>query len=117
MVQQQVVQAKAQPKRFELFLHMIKTFRLLGALLTDRRVPLVRKLVFLGSIAFLLILFFFPDLLNEAFLSTVLPIVGTVIGVPIDAGVDWVAFTMLIVNFMRFFPHDIVAEHYQRLFS
>ena len=116
MVQQQVVQAQVQPKRFELFFHIIKTFKLLGALLTDRRVSVFRKIAFLGTIAFLLVLLFFPDLLNEAFLSTVLPVVGTVIGVPIDAGVDWAAFAMLMVNFMRFFPNDIVAEHYQRIF-
>ncbi len=117
MVQQQVVQAKAQPKRFELFFHVIKTFKLLGALLTDPRVSVFRKLAFLGSIAFLLAILFFPDLLNEAFLSTVLPVVGTVLGVPVDAGVDWTAFAMLMINFMRFFPNDIVAEHYQRIFS
>ncbi len=117
MVQQQVVQAKVQPKRFELFFHIIKTFKLLGALLTDRRVPVFRKIAFLGSIAFLLVLLFFPDLLNEAFLSTVLPVIGTVIGVPIDAGVDWTAFALLMVNFMRFFPEDIVSEQYQRIFG
>ncbi len=117
MVQQQVIQAKTQPKRFVLFFHIIKTFKLLGALLTDRRVSVFRKLAFLGSIAFLLAILFFPDLLNEAFLSTVLPVVGTVIGVPVDAGVDWTAFALLMVNFMRFFPDDIVAEHYQRIFN
>ena len=117
MIQQQVVQAKLQPKRYELFFHIIKTFKLLGALITDKRVSVLRKFAFLGSIAFLLALLFFPDLVNEAFLSTVLPVVGTVIGVPIDAGVDWTAFALLMVNFMRFFPEDIVSEHYQRIFA
>ncbi len=117
MIQQQVVQAKIQPKRYELFFHIIKTFKLLGALIADRRVSALRKLAFLGSIAFLLALLFFPDLINEAFLSTVLPVVGTVIGVPIDAGVDWTAFALLMVNFMRFFPEDIVSEHYQQIFA
>ena len=117
MMQQQAVQAKVQPKRFELFFHIIKTFKLLGALLTDRRVSVFRKFTFLGSIAFLLVILFFPDLLNEAFLSTVLPVIGTVLGVPFDAGVDWMAFGLLMVNFLRFFPEDIVSEHYQRIFS
>ena len=117
MIQQQVVQANIQPKRYQLFFHLIKTFKLLGALITDRRVSALRKFAFLGSIAFLLALLFFPDLINEAFLSTVLPVVGTVIGVPIDAGVDWTAFALLMVNFMRFFPEDIVSEHYQRIFA
>ena len=117
MIQQQVVQAAVQPKRSELFFHLIKTFHLLGALLTDRRVPFFRKLAFLGLIAFFIAILFFPDLLSEAFLSTILPVIGTVLGVPIDAGVDWMAFALLLVNFMRFFPDDIVSEHYQRIFG
>ncbi len=115
MIQQQ--QQVVQPKRFDIFFHAIKTFKLLGALLADRRIPIFRKLAFLGSIGFLLMLLFFPDLLNEAFLSTVLPVIGTVIGVPIDAGVDWTAFALLLVNFLRFFPPDIVSEHYQQIFG
>ncbi len=115
--QQQVTQVNAQPKRFDIFFHAIKTFKLLGALLVDRRISFFRKFAFLGSIGFLLVLLFFPDLLNEAFLSTVLPVIGTVIGVPVDAGVDWTAFALLIVNFLRFFPSDIVSEHYQQIFG
>ncbi|GAC1390448.1 MAG: hypothetical protein NVS4B11_12480 [Ktedonobacteraceae bacterium] len=117
MIQQQVTQAKVQPKRFDIFFHVIKTFKLIGALLVDRRISFFRKLAFLGTIAFLLVLLFFPDLLNEAFLSTVLPVIGTVLGVPIDAGVDWMAFALLMVNFLRFFPEDIVSEHYQQIFG
>ncbi len=117
MIQQQATQAKAQPKRLDFFFHVIKTLKLIGTLLVDRRVSVFRKLAFLGSIAFLLILLFFPDLLNEAFLSTVLPILGTVLGVPIDAGFDWMAFALLMVNFLHFFPEDIVSEHYQQIFT
>ncbi len=117
MVQQQAAQANIQPKRFDVFFHLIKTFKLIGALLTDRRVSFWRKFAFLGTIVFLLALLLFPDVVNEAFLSTVLPIVGTVIGVPIDAGVDWTAFALLMVNFLRFFPSDIVSEHYQQIFG
>jgi len=117
MEQQATTQAKAQPKRFDIFFHVIKTFRLIGALLIDRRVPFFRKFAFLGLIVFLLVVLFFPDLLGEAFLSTVLPVVGTVLGVPLDAGVDWLAFALLLVNFMHFFPDDIVSEHYQRIFG
>lgn len=117
MMEQQATQANAQPKRFDIFFHVFKTFRLIGALLFDRRVPFLRKFGFLGLIAFLLVVLFFPDLFGEVFLSTVLPIVGTVLGVPIDAGVDWLAFALLLVNFMRFFPESIVSEHYQRIFG
>ncbi len=117
MMEQQATQAKAQPKRFDIFFHIFKTLRLIGVLLLDRRVPFFRKFVFLGMVVFLLLVLFFPDLFGEAFLSTVLPVIGTVLGIPIDAGVDWLAFALLLVNFMRFFPENIVSEHYQRIFG
>ncbi len=117
MMQQQVAQAQVQPKRFELLFHIIKTFRLLGALLTDGRISIFRKFAFLGSIVFLLVILLFPDLLSEGILSAVLPVLGTVLGVPVDAGMDWMAFALLLVNFMRFFPDDVVSEHYVRIFG
>ena len=107
---------KLQPRRRDIFLHAGKTFRLIGGLMTDRRVPLWRKLLFAGSIGGLLLLLFFPDLFSEAVLSTVLPIVGTVAGVPIDAGFDWVAFTFVVVSLLRFFPPALVAEYYRNIF-
>jgi hypothetical protein len=113
---QQSTKTLAHPKRFDVFLHAIKTSKLIGALLKDRRVSLPRKIFFLGSIGGLLAILLFPDAFNEVFLSTILPLVGTVLGVPIDAGFDWVVFALLIVNLLRFFPQEIVAEHYQRVF-
>lgn len=106
----------SRPGRLDVFLHAIKTFKLVGALLTDTRISIVRKLLFLGAIAGLAVLLFFPDLLNEFFLSTVLPLVGTVLGIPVDAGIDWVAFAVVIVSLLRVFPADLVAEHYEQLF-
>ena len=115
-MQQQTTFEKVQPKRFTLFLHLRKTFKLLGSLIADRRIPLWRKLVFGLTIAFLLILLLFPDVLNETLLSFALPIVGTVAGIPIDAGFDWAAFALVIVNLLKLFPADLVAEHYQNTF-
>jgi hypothetical protein len=106
-----------RPKRLDIFFHGIKTFKLVGALLTDRRVPLMRKALFLGSVGALLVILIFPDALGEFVLSTVLPLVGTVLGVPLDAGFDWVAFALLIVNLLRFFPAEVVAEHYRNIFG
>jgi hypothetical protein len=107
----------ARPKRFDVFFHAIKTFKLIGSLMTDGRVPVVRKFLFVGSIAALVIFLFFPDLLSEAFLSAVLPVVGTVLGVPLDAGFDWIAFALVVVSLLRYFPSDIVSEHYMRIFD
>ena len=105
------------PSRFTLFIHAIKTFKLIGALLKDRRIPFTRKIVFFGSILFILALLLFPDAFGELFLSTVLPIVGTVLGIPIDAGFDWVAFAFVIVSLLKVFPAELVSEHYQRIFN
>jgi len=114
---QQRTLRRSRPRRFDIFLHAGKTFRLIGRLMLDRRVPITNKFFFLATVAFLLILLFFPDLLSETVLSAVLPVVGTVIGVPIDAGFDWMAFALLLVNMLRVFPADLVAEHYRDIFS
>src|SRR5437660_8266302 len=100
-----------QPRRRDIFLHAGKSFKLVGGLMTDRRVALWRKLFFVGSLGGLLAILLFPDLFNEFFLSTVLPIIGTIAGVPIDAGFDWLAFALVAVNLLKFFPAELVAEY------
>jgi hypothetical protein len=107
---------RVRPRRIDVFLHGFKTFKLIGALMTDGRVALWRKVFFLGSIAGLLVILLFPDAINEFVLTAILPLVGTVVGVPIDAGMDWVGFALVVVSLLRFFPADLVAEHYQQIF-
>jgi len=109
--------AKAQPRRRDIFFHAGKTFKLIGGLLTDRRVSIWRKLLFIGSIGGLIALLFFPDLFSEAFLSVAMPIVGTVAGIPIDAGFDWMAFALVAVNLLKFFPAELVTEYYRNIFG
>lgn len=109
-------QKVVRPKRRDIFLHIGKTGKLIGALIRDRRISIVRKVVFFGAILALLALLFFPDFFDEVFLSVVMPLVGTVLGIPIDAGFDWVAFALAIVSLLRIFPADIVGEHYQHFF-
>jgi hypothetical protein len=105
-----------RPRRIDVFLHGIKTFKLIGALMTDGRVALWRKAFFFGSIASLLIILLFPDVINEFVLTAILPLVGTALGVPLDAGIDWVGFALVVVSLLRFFPADLVAEHYWQIF-
>lgn len=108
---------RVRPKRLDIFFHLKKTFRLIGSLLRDPRIPLWRKALFFASIGGLLVILLFPDILGEFVMSTVLPLAGTVIGIPIDAGFDWVAFALAIVTLLRFFPADLVAEHYRQVFQ
>jgi hypothetical protein len=46
-----------------------------------------------------------------------LPLVGTVLGIPLDAGFDWIALSLVSINLLRIFPADIVSEHYQDIFE
>ncbi len=120
MIQQATTSSKSRsrvrPKRIEVFFHAIKTFTLLGTLLTDPRVPLVRKALFLGTIGSFLVVLIFPDLLNEIGLSIIFPLAGTVLGVPVDAGFDWAAFSLVVVSLLRLFPAELVGEHYRTIF-
>ncbi|GCF10430.1 hypothetical protein [Dictyobacter arantiisoli] len=115
--QEQLSRRFAHPKRRDVIFHGVKTARLVKDLLFDPRVPVIRKLLFMGSIAAFVVVLFFPDLINEAIMSTVLPVIGTILGVPIDAGFDWLAFVLIGVSLLRFFPANIVSEHYRRIFD
>jgi hypothetical protein len=105
------------PKRRDIFFHLIKTGRLIGALGEDRRISILRKVFFFGSLLLLLLILLFPDIFDETILSIILPFVGTLLGIPLDAGLDWIAFALASVSLLRIFPAEIVAEHYQRLFK
>ena len=105
------------PRMFDVFFHLMKTVKLIRALLTDQRVPLLRKIGFVGSIIFLLVLLIFPDIFGEFVSSTLLPLIGTLLGVPIDAGFDWLAFALALVGLLRVFPAELVAEHYRHIFQ
>jgi hypothetical protein len=121
MLQQQQQQAYPKkllrPKRFDVFFHLIRTGKLIGSLLGDRRISIVRKVSFLLSVGALLVVLLFPDVLGEVVWSTILPFIGTVLGVPIDAGFDWAAFAIVVVSLLRFFPAEVVSEHYFNIFK
>jgi len=64
----------------------------------------------------MLVLLLFPDAFGEVVLSTILPLVGTVLGIPIDVGFDWGVFAIVVVSLLKVFPPELVSEHYQRIF-
>lgn len=104
-----------KPRRRDLFFHFFKTLKLIGALLLDRRVFIGRKLAFGITVLAFLAVVLFPDI--ELGLSFLLPVIGTILGVPLEAGVDWTLFALVIVSLLRIFPAHIVSEHYERLFT
>jgi hypothetical protein len=106
----------AHPKRRDIFFHFFKTGNLVSSLIKDRRVSVGRKVGFFIAIAALIAILLFPDILDETVLSFALPLVGTILGIPIDAGFDWVAFALVAVSLLKIFPKEIVGEHYKRIF-
>ena len=115
--EERIPESLAHPRRRDIFFHAIKTAKLMGALVVDRRVPVVRKLLFVGTLIAFLVILLFPDAFGEVVMSTILPLAGTVLGVPLDASFDWVAFALAAVGMIRIFPPELVSEHYKHIFS
>ena len=98
--------------------HIHKTVSLAAALLRDARVHWFPKLLFLGSIGALLLALFFPEMLGDI-VGLSIPGVGPILdllGIPVDASIDWVAFAVAAYNLLKVFPAEIVGEHYDNLF-
>jgi hypothetical protein len=112
------VQAHAykQPRRRDMLFHVLKTIRLVGAVLWDKRVSLVRKGAYLAGMALLLVLLLFPELLADS--ATLLTPLFALLGVevPIEGGIDWLALALGSFSLLSLFPKEILGEHYERIF-
>jgi hypothetical protein len=110
--------AQSAPRFLSLLLHVPKTIGLTTAVLQDARVHWFPKLVFLGSLGTLLLALLFPETAAEI-IGLGIPGVGwtlDILGLPVDASIDWIALSVAAFNLLRLFPADIVGEHYDRLF-
>jgi len=108
--------AKSQPGRLEAFRHPIRTLRFVVTLLTDPRIPISRKALFIIGIGALLSLLPLPDAVSEIILSVAIPFIGPVVGIPFDISADWMAIILLFPMLFYIFPAHIRAEHYQQIF-
>lgn len=104
------------PGRIESFFRIGRTVKLVNSLLRDSRVSVVRKVSFSAALISLLVAMIFPELVADSFLSTILPFISSAIGIPLEAGIDWFTFVMLLPVLMRIFPAKIMQEHYQIVF-
>ena len=111
---QQLAQMRSGPKRAELILHLFSTTKLVSAILTDRRVHVVRKAAYLGTIGALLATLLFPEALIEV--ASLFTVVFPFLEIPVDASVDWVTFAVATFSLLKVFPKEIVGEHYDRIF-
>jgi hypothetical protein len=104
------------PGRIESLFRAGRTVKLVNSLMHDRRVSVFRKISFGAALISLLVAMIFPELVADSFLSTIMPFISSVIGIPLEAGIDWFTFVMLLPVLMRIFPAPIMQEHYQIIF-
>lgn len=105
----------ARPSQWALLLHIHKTFSLIRAVLADARVHWIPKSLFLSCIGAMLLVLLGGDMMAGV-AENIVPLIGPVVGLPVDASLDWVAFTVIAFNLLKLFPAEIVGEHYDRLF-
>ena len=112
----QTKQEHKQPRRRDLVLHFFKSFKMIEAVLWDRRVSLVRKAAYLGGMGILLVLLLFPELLADS--ATLLTPLFSLVGVeiPVEGTIDWMALAFASFSLLSLFPKEVLGEHYERIF-
>ncbi len=105
-----------RPHPWELLLHPFKTLRFVNALRRDPRIPFLRKLLYVGPIAALLLALLMPEGIVAAAVSVLLPVIGPAISLPADAAVDWLGLSVAAYGLLGALPSAIVAEHHARIF-
>jgi hypothetical protein len=105
-----------QPRRRDLVFHLPKTIRLVGSVLWDRRVSLLRKGAFLGGMGLLLVLLLVPEVVADGvtLVSPLFALIG--VELPAEGTLDWLAFTLASFSLLKLFPTEILGEHYEQLF-
>ena len=103
------------PSHWALLLHIHKTYSLIRAVLADARVHWLPKTLFVSCIGAMLLVLLGGDMMAGV-AESVVPLIGPAVGLPIDASLDWGAFSVIAYNLLKLFPAEIVGEHYDRLF-
>ena len=101
---------------FQALAHLPRTLKVAGKVLTDSRVQLLPKALFIGSVAFVLAALLTPEALAE--FIAVVPGLGDILALgflPVDGVVDWMALGILALNLMKMFPQNIVNEHFDEV--
>jgi hypothetical protein len=106
----------SRPGAFEMLFHPGRSFRFVTSLLGDRRVSLLRKLLFLLPIVILILALLAPETIIGLIVGAVLPVAGEVLSLPLDISLDWITLAIIGFALLRIFPAPIVGEHHQRHF-
>jgi hypothetical protein len=108
--------SSARPHPWEMVLHPFETLRFVNDLRQDRRISLVRKLLYLVPMLLLLLAVLLPEGIIAAVVAVALPLVGPAINLPTDAVLDWAFLGIAAYALLGIFPRVIVAEHHAQRF-
>jgi hypothetical protein len=95
--------------RWYLLFHLRFTLRLIGRCLGDPRVSPARKMLFVGSISFLLLLLLVPEA-GADLLAAFVPVLD-LIGIPFEGVMDWGFFALAAGTLMQLFPPAVIQQH------
>jgi hypothetical protein len=108
--------SSARPHLWEMVEHPVKTLRFVNDLRQDRRISLVRKLLYLVPMLLLLLAVLLPEGIIAALIAVALPVIGPAINLPTDAVIDWVFLGIAAYALLGIFPRSVVAEHHAQRF-
>ncbi|MGO8950772.1 MAG: hypothetical protein ACLQUY_24595 [Ktedonobacterales bacterium] len=106
----------ARPHPWEMIAHPFKTIAFIKALAEDRRISMLRKILYVGPIILLLGALLLPESILAAVVAVALPVVGPVANLPADGVVDWAFIGLAAYALLGILPKAIVSEHHARLF-
>lgn len=106
--------ATSKINAYQALAHLPRTLKVAGKTLQDSRVKALPKVLFIGSVIFVLAALLTPEALAE-FVALV-PGLGDLLALgflPVDGAIDWMALGVLALNLMKLFPQEIVNEHFE----
>ena len=106
----------ARPHPWEMIAHPFKTLGFVNALRTDRRISMLRKILYVGPIVLLLAELLLPESIVAVALAVALPVVGPVANLPADGVVDWAFIGLAAYALLGILPKAIVSEQHARFF-
>jgi hypothetical protein len=99
-----------------MIIHPFKTVRFVNALRKDRRISLLRKLLYVGPIVVLVVALLLPESILAAVIAATLPVIGPIADLPADGIVDWAFVGLAAYALLGILPQAIVSEQHARIF-
>jgi hypothetical protein len=106
----------ASPHPWEMIIHPFKTVRFVNALRRERRISLLRKLLYIGPILLLIGALLLPESILAGVIAAALPVIGPLADLPADGIVDWAFVGLAAYALLGILPRAIVSEQHARIF-